>query len=234
MDSSRYPGKTLEPIQEIPLIGWALESAQKIKGIDGVILASPDTEKDRQLERFAEKLGAQFFPGSEDDVLGRFVHAAERFGADHIVRICGDNPLLDHAFMGHMVETHIQKNTDYTRTFSPIPLGTVGEVVRFTALKRSAEKTQESRYRIHVTTYILDHPDDFRIHSVDAPDYLKGLLYRLTIDTEQDMVFFRELAKRLKDRGMAFDLANALSILKENPDLAQWNSSVPQNDWRTD
>jgi spore coat polysaccharide biosynthesis protein SpsF (cytidylyltransferase family) len=234
MGSTRYPGKTLEPILDVPLVVWALTFANKIRGIDRVVLASPDTEGDRVLKRYAETVGVDFFSGPEENVLDRFVLAADRVGVDHLVRICGDNPLLDHLFMGRMVEAHLLENADYTRTFSPVPLGTVGEVVACSALKRSAEKARESRYRMHVTTYILDHPDEFRIHRMEAPDYLRGLPYRFTVDTPEDMNFFREIAGKLRDRGLEFNLGNALALLRKNPDLARINASIPQHDWRRD
>lgn len=234
MGSTRLPGKTAELLSGKPLIRWVLESAHKIAGVDDVILAVPDSPENRFLQQIAEETGSRFFQGPEDDVLGRFILAAEAYGAETILRICGDNPLFDYRFMGEMTASHVGGSWDYSRTLSPIPLGTVGEVIAFSALTRSAGDVGEARYKMHVTTYVLDHPDRFRINTLKAPDYLAGRPYRMTVDTEMDMQFFRRLAESLSAEGKEFDLFNALAILQTHPELAAINASVPQHDWRSD
>lgn len=40
--------------------------------------------------------GECVYRGSGNDVLDRFIKAAEKFGVNKIVRICSDNPFIDY------------------------------------------------------------------------------------------------------------------------------------------
>ena len=59
-----------------------------------VILATTVRPQDDVLEQVARGAGIDCFRGDEDNVLGRFIRAAEAFGLDRFIRVCSDNPFL--------------------------------------------------------------------------------------------------------------------------------------------
>jgi glutamate-1-semialdehyde 2,1-aminomutase len=82
-------------------------------------------------------LGFAWEQGSEQDVLERFVQAADRHGADVVVRITGDCPLVDPQLVDDCILHFLQAEVDYLSNTSPptYPDGLDVEVVRLGALR---------------------------------------------------------------------------------------------------
>ena len=104
MGSSRLPGKMMMDLAGEPLLHWVLSRVKKAKLLDSIILATSDGAIDDQLVELAQKLNVPVFRGSETDVLGRFLEAANVSKADHVVRVCGDNPLIAPEEIDRLVE----------------------------------------------------------------------------------------------------------------------------------
>ncbi len=94
---------------------------------------------------------------------------------------------------GHFLE----KQPDYAsnawqRTF---PLGLDTEIMTFAALARAWREGTKPYERIHVTPYIYEHPDLFKVlHVKGGHDYGQ---YRWTLDTPEDLAFLRAVYDRL-------------------------------------
>lgn len=95
--STRLPGKIFETIGEKPLLDWVHEAAKDAQKIlngknlsNEVIILGP--EGDTDLAQYCSRQGFKFFLPScpEDDVLTRYLKAAEQYDASIIVRITAD------------------------------------------------------------------------------------------------------------------------------------------------
>ena len=95
MGSSRFPGKVLQPILGKPMLWHIVRRVRGARSIDEVVVAVPDTPADEVLRQFCRDYEIPFFAGSEADVLDRFLGAARQFGADPVLRITADCPLVD-------------------------------------------------------------------------------------------------------------------------------------------
>ncbi len=235
MGSTRSPGKILAPFAGVPMLKHIIYRLQTIKTIDQIILAIPDTPQNELLYQWAKENSVQVAKGPEDDVLLRFIVAAELFGADQILRICSDSPLIATDFMDDLATHHLEKKADFSTISGNAPIGTVFPAVSFKTLKYIANQTNENRYREHVTTYMEDYPQDFTIARLPAPQYLKNKSFRLTVDVKEDI----ELMKIIYDRYFnasdpVIDLQQVISFLENNPEIAQINAHVKQNNWRQD
>ena len=172
MTSTRLPKKSLLPLAGVPLIEHIINRIKAVSDLDHIILAVTNSHSDTPLIETAQRLNITIIKGPEDDVLKRFLMAADQMKAEHIVRVCGDNPLIDRQLMRSLIHIHIEKNADYTITSDPIPLGTGTEVVRVDKLKQIAQTTTEPKYREHVTTWFHDHPSIGIQPRISAPAYL--------------------------------------------------------------
>ena len=92
MASSRLPGKVMEPLHEMPLIGFLLNRVRQCTEIDQVILATTVDPSDDVLASYVESLGISVIRSYEDDVLGRFVAVLDSYPFQTCVRITGDCP----------------------------------------------------------------------------------------------------------------------------------------------
>ena len=114
MASTRLPGKSLLRIGEYPMIHYVLERARQISGIEGVVLATGLNAENDPLADYATRLGYELFRGDEDDVIERFYKAALERQADTVIRLTGDNPLIDFDAMGRLLARHNERRMDYS------------------------------------------------------------------------------------------------------------------------
>ncbi len=132
-----------------------------------------------------------FFEGSEDDVLSRFVGAAEMVSADVVVRITGDNPLLDADAIALVVEKHLSGEFHYSCS-TKLPVGMDVEVVNTAVLKDILQQPDITPAdREHVTHYIKKS-GKYRINEIDfQSSSISGL--RLTVDYPADFALMHLL-----------------------------------------
>lgn len=78
-----------------------------------MIVATSVNENNDKLVTFLKEKGELVFRGSENDVLDRFIKAAEINDVDGIVRICSDNPFMDWHGVAQLVEKAKTSTADY-------------------------------------------------------------------------------------------------------------------------
>ncbi len=233
--STRLPGKALRLMAGLTLTEHIIKRVQAVKEIARIVLAIPLGAKEIPLKEIAGRSGIECVQGPEEDVLKRFILAGEHVGAEHIVRVCGDNPLVDLDLMRLLIQKHVSQGADYTICSDPIPLGSGSEVVKLDTLKQIAGITTEPIYREHVTSYFHDHPDDFHLEKIPAPAYLKDKNVRLTVDTEKDFYLLDQIYQKFYfPVQLPLDLEKILRFLADHPQLSAHNSEVQQKNWRVD
>ena len=192
-DSRRLPGKALRLLGGIPLLERVITRAQ-ICGLP-VYLATTELPSDDALVAVADALGVEVFRGSSERVLERAVLAAEVFGLDAFVRLCGDRPLfpLDDmqdavaAMRGEHDAAH-DEPPDLVTTFSPgaTVRGLTTEVVRTETLRDLLDRGPSRYEQEHVTPHFYEHPEKFRIVRLPATP-IRLTCPSFALDTELDL-----------------------------------------------
>ena len=200
MGSSRLPNKILLPFYKNKCILDLLVC--KLKQIKNarIIVASSVNSNNDVIEQFCIKRGINCYRGSENDVLQRFIDAAEAFKAEKIIRVCSDNPFLELDSIKKLVETAQHSSADYISfNINGTPsikthFGFWTEYTTLSALKKVKNATDESLYHEHVTNYIYVHPAEFEIEWITGPECLNGRDdIRLTCDTKEDFLNSQEI-----------------------------------------
>jgi spore coat polysaccharide biosynthesis protein SpsF len=177
------------------------------------------------------RLGVVCIRGSEDDVLDRFLLAANQTRADACVRITSDCPLLDPGVSDSIVDRFEKANgeADYVSNKIPqsFPRGLDTEVFTRSALERAWGEATLPYERVHVTPYMYRHPEQFRLISVTSD--VDRADWRWTIDTPEDLEFVREIYRRIGDRN-DFTWLHVVDIVESDPALMQLNRQVVQKD----
>lgn len=224
MGSHRLPGKSLMPVwKELSLLELVLTRITKSKIPKKIILATSTRKKDDQLIPIAERCGVEIIRGSEDDVLGRFVQAYNAHPSDAIVRAAADNPLLDPDMIDKLI-TFFWENQpcDYASNLGPVsghPDGVGVEMVSAETLLRLDKEAKDMRYREHVVTY-LHNNRDYISKLQNSPPKFHRPGYRLDIDFFEDIVFIRELVKRLPQKnGPYWTTGDIIKMLDKEPEL---------------
>jgi len=185
MDSTRLPGKILLPIQEKPILAHIIERLQRSKRIRHIIIAT--TEDSMQAVESVTALypKAKVFCGSKEDVLARYVGAANKYKSEIIVRATGDNPLVSPYYIDLAIEHHLNTASDLTH-FLGIPLGTGVEILNARALKDASALTQANYDREHVTPFLYKNNTTFKIAEPLAPKPHYRPDLKVTVDTPED------------------------------------------------
>jgi spore coat polysaccharide biosynthesis protein SpsF len=207
-----------------PMLELLIDRVKRSETVDSIVVATTDETKDDVIVDLADKCGVNCFQGSEDDVLDRYVNAAEKFEADIVVRICSDNPLTDPYEIDKLVRHHIKTNADYSYNNLPhpraLPDGAGVEAISIDVLKKIHKLATEQSYREHVTLFMLDNPSSFHIERLDADIELRRPEYRLDVDYKEDLEFVRELVKRLPITNAPFwTTADVIKVLDKEQEL---------------
>lgn len=228
MASSRLPGKVMADIAGKPMLFHVVTRAKQARNIDLVIVATSIGTDDDPVEHFCREADIPCFRGSLDDVLDRFYQAARHFQGDTIVRLTADCPLLDPRVIERTVETFLAGNCDYASNAltCTYPDGLDTEVFSFRVLERAwAEATLRSE-REHVTPYIRNHPDIFRLENVCNTCDLSSL--RWTVDEAKDLAFVRAVYEHFGKT--LFGMEEVLSLLDRDPRLLELNAGIGRNE----
>ena len=231
MGSTRLPGKVLRKIFDRTILGHLLTRVRTCERLDSIVVATPEAVADDAIAAEAQAYGAAVFRGSETDVLSRYYGAARAQGADVVVRITSDCPLYDPQLLDRMLAAFVKPSAgplDYLsnvtkRTF---PRGLDTEVFAFDALERAHREARQPYEREHVTPFLHQHPELFRMRSFEEQPDWSGL--RWTLDTAEDWRFIEAVYQALYRTHPLFTTAEVLKLLQERPELTKINAHVEQ------
>lgn len=195
LGSTRLPGKALADLGGRPMLAVLLDRLRAAVTLDEVVVATTDEAPDQAIQTLADDAGVRVVRGSTNDVLNRFAAAAAQAGADTVVRVTGDCPLVDPALVDELV-TVFRADTclDYLALGPSWPEGADAEVFSRAALDAAEREATSAADREHVTVWIKQSKDTtMRLLERGAP---LGHV-RLTVDEPQDLDVLRELVDKL-------------------------------------
>lgn len=226
LGSTRLPGKILKPFHGNKCIfDIILDKLHQVGDAKIIVATSTSSDNDILVERLIQQ-GEFVYRGSENDVLDRFIKAAEANHVDGIIRICSDNPFIDLDGIKAITEKTRQNLADYIGfRINDLPsikthFGFWGEYVTLEALKRVAASTTDPLAHEHVTIHIYSHPEEYRCEWIDCPDFIQGRNdIRLTVDTEEDFANAQKVYSELKKKCNGFGLKDIVGYIDQNEEL---------------
>ena len=227
MGSTRLPGKTLEKIAGMTMLERVVRRTAASRLISEVTVATTVSPHDDVIYDASSGIGCRCFRGSEQDVLDRYLRAADEFESEIVVRITSDCPLIDAAVVDRVITAFLDEAPDYAsntleRTY---PRGLDTEVLSRAALERAWREADQPYQREHVTPFIWQQPSLFRLLSVtDIEDHSR---HRWTVDTIDDLRFVRSIYERWPNREEP-GWRDVLHMVDSDPVLASINAHVSQ------
>lgn len=230
MGSTRLPGKVLREILGKPLLGYLVERLRRARKLDEVVIATTNHPRDDVIADFCAEIDVAFHRGQEEDVLSRYVEAARRFGADVVVRISADSPLVDPVVVDELVSEFLDANGKYDYLSNTIdqtyPVGMNVEVFTMAALKAASANAMLPSQREHVTPFIYGQGTALKVCAKHLDRDLRSI--RVTVDTEEDFKLVETVFGRLYPENPAFGLGDVISLFDREPALREINAHVGQ------
>jgi glutamate-1-semialdehyde 2,1-aminomutase len=229
MGSTRLPGKVMKAVLGKPLVGHLLERLSLSKKIDRIVVATSVDGSNDVLCDYVKSLGFEVYRGSENDVLDRYYQAARRYGADTVVRITADCPLIDYLVTDRVIELFEKEKADYASNNLPptFPNGLDTEVVSFNALETAHRQAKLEPEREHVTPYVRNTPSFTKAHLENDADLSAE---RWTVDREEDFILVKDIIEHLYRPDKYFGMSEILAYKRANPEIFRVNSHIRRNE----
>jgi len=229
MGSSRLPGKVMKPLDnENPLLDSVISQLKNCKLIDEILVATTELKEDNIIVEYLQKNKIKYYRGSSEDVLDRYYKCATKFVCSTIVRIPADKPFIDPEFVDSIIKKFEKENFDYITTFLPpsFPIGTEVEIFSYESLEKTWKNAKLPSEREHVTPYIYNNKNKFRILNIKNVKDESNL--RWAVDRKEDYELALEIITKIKTRPIF--MKDIMNLLKINPELVKINSNVDKNE----
>jgi spore coat polysaccharide biosynthesis protein SpsF len=230
VSSARLPGKVLRPLLGKAMIARQLERLRRARRMDRLVLATSAEPSDDALASLCADEGIDCFRGSLDDVLDRFYRAAQPHHPDAIVRLTGDCPLADPTLIDQLVSFFLDGSYDYaSNCLEPtFPDGLDAEILRMSCLERAWAQATLPSEREHVTAFIHQRPDAFRLGSLTGARDLSAL--RWTVDEPADFELVTTIYEALYPGNPEFTTDDVLALLARRSELVSLNAGIARNE----
>jgi len=222
MGSSRLPGKVMMHIdEENPVIYYVIKQLQHCKLIDEIVIATTTLNEDDVIEKYAASIGIICYRGNQNDVLDRYYQCAKVFSFSSIVRVTSDCPLIDPTIVYSVIQKFKLNSYDYVSNFIPrtFPFGTEAEIFSFQCLASTWENAKKKSEREHVTPYIYNAENKYRIGSITNSTNLSHLKW--SIDRLNDLKLIRYIISKITKRPIL--MKDVLDLYAQKPELTKVN-----------
>jgi spore coat polysaccharide biosynthesis protein SpsF (cytidylyltransferase family) len=212
----------------MPALMHLLERLKQAKSIQRIVLCTTNEAEDDELVGLANLAAVHCHRGQTDDVLARMLGALEGHDVDVVVRVTGDDLLVDPDYLDRAVLHHLETNAEYSDLKS-LPSGTEVEVIDASLLRTIWQVSKNTQGTEYLTTYIVDHSDQFTTTSVQVEEsHVQD--WRLTLDTSEDYQVIRAFLEAMNSRGkpLTYRLDDIISFFSEHPEILALNAHVRQ------
>lgn len=227
MSSSRLPGKVLKNIQSKPMLQKQIERLKNGTNLP-VFVATSDQNSDDEIEELCKKLGVVCFRGSLNNLVLRFLDCANSNNLTHLIRVGGDDPLIDPNCCEELVKVSKKNNYEfiYASNDNGWPYGCAAEMISTKALQRILSNTDNPFYLEHTIPFILENPDLFHSHRLLGPAGFQNLEIMLSVDYEKDFELVKKVFEKCSEKNEFFTMKEIVCLLQSSPKLKEINKGL--------
>lgn len=240
LTSSRLPGKQLLPVMGKPIIAHIVDRLKAVPSLDQILIATTNDPANAALCDWAHENGVAAFAwdGDVNDVVGRVDAAVRSVGADTLVYVCGDCPLIEPATIEHLIRGSGHVSTNGIAVLAPPKSGGAYIHEGFDVFNRGfwnrmveAAKKPFEREHVGAVYHHLKKVEPDELLLVDEDPKFAEINHRLSVDTLQDYEFMGKVYQAWYENNDANSLVSLkwlIDQLKKNDDLRAINAHVHQ------
>lgn len=219
--STRLPNKALIPLyRDIPLIEHILRRAKNTNLSNKIILCTTQLKEDDILCDIAVNCGVDFYRGSVEDKLDRWLGAVKNNEIDYFVTMDGDDPFCVPELIDLAFEQINSNNADFIEKENIIT-GLFTYAISTSSLEKVCN-LKDSISTEMMWTYFKD-TGLFNIQDLcNVPDLLLRSDIRLTIDYPEDLELFKKIFNIISGE-QNIDIFSVVDLLSKNTSLRNIN-----------
>jgi spore coat polysaccharide biosynthesis protein SpsF (cytidylyltransferase family) len=222
-------------IDDKPLLFYVIQQTLASNSINDVIIATSTNPADDEIVEYCKKNNIDYFRGSENNVLDRYYQCAKKYHFNTVIRITADCPLVDPSIIDSVLKKFDENDFDYISTTIEFkngkwidsscnfPPGLAVEVAKFSALEKAWKEARKPSELEHVFPYVQFNPDKFKLGNFVNSSNLSNI--RCTVDYPEDLVFVREIYRRIPQEKQFVTMDDIVNIVEKNPELIMINNS---------
>ena len=204
-----------------PLLEWIVRRATDCQRLDRVVVLLGTSPADDELAALVPA-DVSVFRSRQTDQIKRLLEAVDKFQPLAVVRLAGDNPLVDPVLIDRLVSTAASHpHCDYIgycpADGRPAVLSTLGVFAEWfpaRALRRADREAKLPVDRDEVTRYLYAHPEKFSLRLLPVPAELDRQDVRLKLDSQEDWENLQVIYEAL---GSDWDYQQLAGLLDQQP-----------------
>jgi spore coat polysaccharide biosynthesis protein SpsF len=213
-------------IKGMPTIEHLIRRVKTVKSADIIVLCTTECPGDKVLCDIASKNGINFFCGSENDKLERWLVAAKKFDVEFFVTADGDDLFCEPELIDLAFKQYESDHPDFIESKDLI-CGSFTYAIKTTALEKICQikGTDDTEMMwVYFTDTGLFKTQVLR----DVPKIFLRPEIRMTLDYEDDFKFFKKIIESLSDKKPGFNLRDVIAFLDENPEVIKINQYLQE------
>ena len=111
--STRLPNKAILQLCGKPTIQHRINNLKQSSKADEIVLCTTQLDSDDILCEIAERSGIQYFRGSSEDKLMRWLGACEKYDVDFFVNADGDDLFFDYGLADHLFNQYEESRSEF-------------------------------------------------------------------------------------------------------------------------
>lgn len=219
--SSRLPKKCLLEIHGKTTIEHLISRVKRAKNANMIVLCTTESPEDNILCEIAERNGINYFRGSEQDKLERWNGAAQKYNVEFFVTADGDDLFCEPELIDMALAQYERDRPDFIEGKDLI-CGSFTYAIKASALKKVCEikNTDETEMMwVYFTETGLFKTAELE----NVPEVFKRPEIRMTLDYEDDFLFFKTIIDYFKGKKADFNLRDIIAFLDKDPAVVKIN-----------
>ncbi len=217
LKSTRLKDKVIKKIDDKYMIEILISRLKKINNVEKIVLATSHLDEDYPLVEICKNNGIDVYLGDPLNVLDRLVNIGEKYNADAVIRVTGDNVLTDYKLTSKIIELFLENpDLDFMRC-NDLPLGLVPEILSMKCLYQLYDTMGNPNKSEYLTLY-ANRPEIFHIGIIKLIEKFHIINNRLSIDTPEDFKYLLMLKDWCKPETLeSVDLNDIIGFMVNNP-----------------
>lgn len=223
--STRLPQKALKTIRGKTTIEVLIDRLKESRMAEKIILCTTELPEDDVLCEIAAKNNIQFFRGSSPDKLKRWLGATKQYGIEFFVNVDGDDIFFD-AGLADVCFKQYDGCVDFIdgRGLYNDVYGISSRALQLVCKHKNNDDTEFIKLYFESISHLIN------IQKIKkSPEIYNKKNIRMTLDYEEDFLFFKTIIEYFVDNNIKMTFENILVFLNQNPAVVNINWYREQN-----